>query len=64
MTVKVINTAIVQHDQVIKEYQDKLASMSPAFLYDYAVTDKLNNILEDTIACRDMLSDMLKDGDI
>ena len=62
MTVMEIKGAIGQHNKLISDYQHQLDDLRPAFLYDYEVINRLDSILQDAIACKDMLSDMLKDG--
>lgn len=63
MTTAMIKTAIKQHNTKIANYQCKLDSLRPAFLFEYETIAKLDEILQDTIACRSMLMSMLKDGE-
>lgn len=62
MTIKQIGAEIDKHDRKIIDVRHQLDTMRPAFLYDYAIINRLDSILQDAIACKDMLSDMLKDG--
>lgn len=63
MTTAMIKTAIAEYDAQIANYQHRLDNLRPAFLFDYSVVAKLDNILQDTIACRDMLTSMLGSDD-
>lgn len=63
MTTAMIKTAIDDHNKKIIDYQHQLDNLRPAFLFDYETIAKLDEILQDTIACRSMLMSMLKDGE-
>lgn len=62
MTIKQIGLEIDKHDRKIIDVEHQLKGMRPAFMYDYYTIKKLDDILQDTLVCRDMLSEMLKDG--
>lgn len=63
MTIAMIKAAIDEHNAKMIDCQQKLNDLRPAFLFDYNVVAKLDEILQNTIACRDMLMSMLKDGE-
>lgn len=63
MNDEVIRKAINECDHKISDYEKHLEEMYPSFLYDYEDVKKLDDVLLNTLACRDMLMEMLKEGD-
>lgn len=62
MTAADILSAIEERSKTISECKQRLSELAPAFLHEYEEVDKWENALEDALAQRDALFDLLRDG--
>lgn len=60
MNNKAICRAIAKFDCRIAECENHLEEMRPSFLYNYEIVERLDGVLLNAMAIRDMLTDMLE----